>query len=163
VQTASGVTPFGFAFGRRDQVFVTEAFGGALDSSATSSYEIGRDGTLTSLSGSVRTGQTAACWAAVTPDGRFLYVTNTGSGSISGYAVGFDGRIELLDEDGRTGITGNGSTPIDVVITSNGRYLYNLNSGTHTIGSFHIQPDGSLVSLPFGANVPVAASGLATR
>lgn len=141
VQTASGVTPFGFAFGRRDQVFVTEAFGGAPDSSATSSYGIGGDGTLTTLSGSVGTGQTAACWAAVTPDGRFVYVTNTGSGSISGYAIGFDGRIELLDKDGRTGITGDGSTPIDVAITGSGRYLYNLNSGTHTIGSFRIQPD----------------------
>jgi 6-phosphogluconolactonase (cycloisomerase 2 family) len=163
VQTASGVTPFGFAFGRRDQVFVTEAFGGAPDTSATSSYEIAQDGTLTSLSGSVGTGQTAACWAAVTPDGRFVYVTNTGSGSISGYAIGFDGRIELLDEDGRTGITGNGSTPIDVVITQNGKYLYNLNSGTHTISGFRIQADGSLAPLPFAIDAPVTASGLVSR
>ena len=163
VQRASGVTPFGFAFGRRDQVFVTEAFGGAPDASATSSYGIGRNGTLTSISPSVGTGQTAACWAAVTPDGRFVYVTNTGSGSISGYAIGFDGRIALLDTDGRTGITGDGSTPIDVVITGNGRYLYNLNSGTHTITSFRIQPDGSLAPLPFGTDVPAAASGLAAR
>ncbi|MEO7271546.1 MAG: beta-propeller fold lactonase family protein, partial [Vicinamibacterales bacterium] len=106
VQDASGVTPFGFAFGKRDQVIVSEAFGGAENASATSSYEIGRDGTLTALSASVATGQTAACWAALTPDGRFGYVTNTGSGSISGYAIDVDGQIELLDADGRTGVTG---------------------------------------------------------
>jgi 6-phosphogluconolactonase len=47
VQAASGVTPFGFSFGKRDRVFVTEAFGGAPNASATSSYEIGRDGMLT--------------------------------------------------------------------------------------------------------------------
>jgi 6-phosphogluconolactonase len=82
VQAASGVTPFGFAFGRRDQVFVAEAFGGAANGSATSSYEIRRDGTLTPISPSVPTGQTAACWAALTPDGRFAFVTNTGSGSV---------------------------------------------------------------------------------
>lgn len=163
VQAASGVTPFGFAFGGRDQVFVTEAFGGAIDSSATSSYEIGPDGTLTTRGASVGTGQTAACWAAVTPDGRFVYVTNTGSGSISGYGIGFDGSLELLDEDGRTGITGDGSTPIDVAITDNGRYLYNLNSGTHTVGSFRIQRDGSLAPLPFETDVPAAATGLVSR
>lgn len=163
VQAASGVTPFGFAFGRRDQVFVAEAFGGAANGSATSSYEIGRDGTLTPISPSVPTGQTAACWTALTPNGRFAFVTNTGSGSISGYAIGFDGRIELLDEDGRTGITGDGSTPIDVVITDSGRFLYSLNSGTHTIGSFRIQSDGSLTSLPFAAGLPVGANGLASR
>ncbi len=163
VQDASGTTPFGFAFGRRDQVFVTEAFGGAANSSATSSYELGRDGTLTPISASVPTGQTAACWAALTPNGRFAYVTNTGSGSISGYAVDFNGEIELLDDDGRTGITGNGSTPIDLVITDGGKYLYNLNSGTHSIGTFRIQADGSLTPLPFAAGLPVAANGLASR
>lgn len=163
VQDASGTTPFGFTFGRRDQLFVTEAFGGAENASATSSYEIRRDGTLTPISVSVGTGQTAACWAALTPDGRFAYVTNTGSGSISGYAVDFDGQIELLDDDGRTGITGNGSTPVDVVITDSGRYLYNLNSGTHTIGAFRIQADGSLTALPFAAGLPVSANGLASR
>lgn len=163
VQDASGVTPFGFAFGKRDQVFVTEAFGGAESASATSSYEIGRDGTLTTLSASVATGQTAACWAALTPDDRFTYVTNTGSGSISGYAIDFDGQIELLDADGRTGVTGDGSAPIDVVVTDNGRYLYSLNSGSHTIGTFRIQADGSLTPLPFAAGLPVGANGLASR
>lgn len=163
VQDASGVTPFGFAFGKRDQVIVTEAFGGAPNASATSSYEIGRDGTLTPISPSVATGQTAACWAALTPDGRFAFVTNTGSGSISGYAIDVDGHIELLDDDGRTGVTGDGSTPIDVVITDSGKYLYSLNSGTHAIGSFRIQSDGSLTALPFAAGLPIGANGLASR
>lgn len=163
VQDASGVTPFGFAFGKRNQVFVTEAFGGAPGASATSSYDIGRDGTLTSISASVLTGQTAACWAALTPDGRFAFVTNTGSGSITGYAIDFDGQLELLDDDGRTGVTGDGSTPIDVVVTDSGRYLYSLNSGTHAIGSFRIQGDGSLTPLPFAAGLPVGANGLASR
>lgn len=163
VQDASGVTPFGFAFGRRDQVFVAEAFGGAPNSSATSSYEIGRDGTLTPVSASVPTGQTAACWVALTPNGRFAFVTNTGSGSISGYAVDFDGQIERLDEDGRTGVTGDGSTPIDVVITDSGRYLYSLHRGARTIGTFRIQADGSLTPLPFASGLPAGANGLASR
>jgi 6-phosphogluconolactonase (cycloisomerase 2 family) len=103
VQESNGQTPFGFAFGKRDQVFVSEAFGGAPDASATSSYELDRDGVLTTISASVGTNQTANCWVVVTPNGRFAYVTNTGSGSISGYRITFDGELELLDADGRDG------------------------------------------------------------
>jgi 6-phosphogluconolactonase (cycloisomerase 2 family) len=163
VQESAGTTPFGFAFGHRDQVFVSEAFGGAENGSATSSYELDHHGALTTVSASVATGQTAACWTAVTPNGRYVYVTNTGSGSITGYRLDFDGTLALLDEDGRTGVTGTGSAPTDVVVTDSGRHLYDLNSGSHTIGAFRIQADGSLTPLPFVTGLPVGANGLAAR
>lgn len=163
ITDAAGLTPFGFAFGKRGQVFVTEAFGGAVDASATSSYDIGQDGTLTPISSSALTNQTAACWAAVTTNGRFAYAANTGSGSISGYSVDATGTLTLLDADGRTGVTGAGSLPIDIVVADGGRYLYNLNAGTHAIAAFRIQSDGSLVALPFATGLPTGANGLAVR
>ena len=118
---------------------------------------------LTTISASVGTNQTANCWVVVTPNGRFAYVTNTGSGSISGYAIDFDGSIELLDADGRTAVTGDGSAPIDLALTDNGRFLYSLNSGANTIGAFRVQSDGSLTRLPFTRGVPSGANGLAAR
>ncbi len=163
VQDSNGQTPFGFAFGKRDQLFVSEAFGGADNASATSSYEVDREGLLTTISPTVGTNQTANCWVVITPSGRFAYVTNTGSGSISGYSIDFDGRIELLDADGRTGVTGDGSRPIDLELTDNGRFLYSLNSGTNTIGAFRVQSDGSLTPLPFAAGLPPGANGIAAR
>jgi 6-phosphogluconolactonase (cycloisomerase 2 family) len=163
VHPSNGATPFGFAFGKRGHLLVSEAFGGAADASATSSYAIDDDGGLTTISASVGTTETAACWAAVTPNGRFAYVTNTGSGTISGYAVDFDGTLALLDADGRTGVTGDGSGPIDLVIADGGRFLYVLNAGTHTIGAFRISHDGSLHRLPFAGGLPDAANGLAVR
>jgi 6-phosphogluconolactonase (cycloisomerase 2 family) len=163
VQDSNGPTPFGFAFGKRDQLFVSEAFGGAENASAVSSYDIDRRGVLTTISSSVPTHQTAACWVVVTPNGRFAYSTNTGSGSISGYAIDFDGTIELLDPDGRTADTGDGSMPIDMTITDSGRYLYSLNSGTNTIGAFRVHSDGSLTPLPFTGGLPTGANGLAAR
>jgi 6-phosphogluconolactonase (cycloisomerase 2 family) len=163
VQDSNGQTPFGFAFGKRDQMFVSEAFGGAENASATSSYEVDRNGVLATISASVGTNQTANCWAVVTPNGRFAYVTNTGSGSISGYSIGFDGAIELLDADGRTAVTGEGSAPIDLALTDNGRFLYSLNSGTNAIGVFRVRADGSLTPLPFVEGLPVGANGLASR
>ena len=163
VQDSNGETPFGFAFGKRDQLFVSEAFGGAENGSATSSYNIDRLGVLTTISASVGTQQTANCWVVVTPNGRFAYVTNTGSGSISGYAIDFDGTIELLDADGRTAVTGDGSAPVDLGLTDSGRFLYSLNSGTNTIGAFRIHADGSLTRLPFTGGLPPGANGLAAR
>lgn len=161
VQDSNGQTPFGFAFGKRDQVFVSEAFGGAPDGSATSSYGLDRNGMLTTISASVGTNQTANCWVVVTPDGRFAYVTNTGSGSISGYSIGFDGELELLDSNGVTGVTGGG--PIDLAITDNGRFVYSLNTGTNTIGAFGVRADGALTPLPFVSGLPSGANGLAAR
>jgi 6-phosphogluconolactonase (cycloisomerase 2 family) len=163
VQPSSGMTPFGFAFGKRDQLVVSEAFGGAEDASATSSYELDRGGTLTTISASVGTQQTAACWVAVTPNGRFAYVTNTGSGSITGYAIDVDGTLERLDADGRTALTGDDSAPIDLALTDGGRFLYSLNSGTNTIGAFRVRSDGSLRPLPFTGGLPPGANGLAVR
>jgi 6-phosphogluconolactonase (cycloisomerase 2 family) len=163
VQDSNGPTPFGFAFGKRDKLFVSEAFGGAENASATSSYDIDRQGVLTTISASVGTNQTANCWVVVTPNGRFAYVTNTGSGSISGYAIDFDGTIELLDADGRTAVTGDGSAPVDLALTDSGRFLYSLNSGTNTIGAFRVHSDGSLAQLPFTGGLPSGANGLAAR
>jgi len=163
VYPSSGVTPFGFAFGKRDQLVVSEAFGGAAGASAASSYEIERNGTLTTISGSVATTETAACWVAITPNGRFAYVTNAGSGSISGYRIAFDGTIELLDDDGRTGVTGDGSGPVDLAVTGDGRFVYSLNNGAHTIGAFKVSSDGSLTPLPFAGGLPAGTNGLAVR
>jgi hypothetical protein len=87
----------------------------------------------------------------------------TGSGSVSGYEIDFDGTLALLDPNGRTGLTGEGSTPIDLVITGNGRFLYTLNGGTRTIGVFRIDNDGSLGRRSFVGGLPAGANGLAAR
>jgi 6-phosphogluconolactonase len=161
VQAASGVTPFGFAFGKRDQVFVSEAFGGAPLSSAVSSYTVGADGMLTTVAGSVPTTQTAACWVVVTPSGRFAYATNAGSASISAFAVDFDGTITLMPGNGRAAETGAG--PADVAITGNGQYVYTRNSGSNTISAFEVGGDGTLRPVPTSAATPTGANGLAAR
>ena len=160
---SAGVTPFGFAIGKRDQVLVSEAAGGAEGQSSLSSYSLGKDGSLTLVSGAVPTTETAACWAVVSNDGRFVYTTNAGSGSISGYEVGFDGALTLLDADGRTGNTGKGTGPLDMVVSNDGRNLYTLNGRSDTIGAFAIKDKGGLASLNSHVTVPATANGLAIR
>jgi 6-phosphogluconolactonase (cycloisomerase 2 family) len=154
---SSGMTPFGFAFARRHDLIVSEAFGGAPGASAVSSYNVDDD-MFEVLSPSVGTTQTAACWVIISNDGRYAYVTNTGSGSVSSYRIEKDGTISLLEA--QAGLTGEGSSPIDMALSNNGRFLYALGANSDTISVFRIQADGRLESLGT-IDVPAGAVGLA--
>jgi 6-phosphogluconolactonase (cycloisomerase 2 family) len=162
VNSSNGATPFGFAFSQTGVLIVSEAFGGAPNASAASSYRVAADGGLQLISGSVPTTETAACWFVVTRNGHFAYTSNTGSGSISGYAVQ-GGALTLLDADGRTGVTGPGTSPIDLALARNSRFLYALNSGNQTISAFAVGADGSLAVIGSVAGLPASANGLAAR
>jgi 6-phosphogluconolactonase (cycloisomerase 2 family) len=155
---SAGETPFGFAFDPRGHLLVSEAFGGAADASALSSYRIDRRDRLVTLSGSVATTETAACWVAVSPGGRYAYVTNTGSNTVSGFRVHPWGRLSLLDPDGVTSRTGSG--PIDLAFAGGGRLLYTLNGGSHSISGFEVRPDGGLSALSSAGEVPLGANGM---
>ncbi|MCI0636259.1 MAG: lactonase family protein, partial [Actinobacteria bacterium] len=163
VHPSAGATPFGFAVDRRGRILVSEAFGGAPDASALSSYEVDGDGGLSLLDASVPTTETAACWVVTTADGRFAYTTNTGSGTISGYSVDDDGGLELLDSDGVTASTGGGSGPIDLALSVDGRFLFDLRSGTGEIGVLRVRPDGSLEPIGSVGGLPAGSNGLAAR
>lgn len=163
VQNSVGTTPFGFAFDRRGRLVVSEAFGGAVNKSALSSYRVAESGALSVVSPSVGTQQTAACWVVITGNGRYAYTTNTGSGSITGYRIGTDGRLTLLDADSQTAVTGAGSAPTDAALSRNSRYLYVLNSGAQTIGILRVGAQGGLTSLGSIGGLPTGVVGLAAR
>ena len=150
---SAGATPFGFAFGRDDELLVSEASGSA------SSYELGRHGGLTVVSGAVLTHQGAPCWLVVTSDGRFAYTGNAQGGSISGFAVARNGSISLLDADGATARVGPGAT--DLALSGGSRYLYELVRSN--IFAFRIQADGHLAPLGPVGGLPAGTVGLAAR
>jgi 6-phosphogluconolactonase len=156
VEASEGMTPFGFAFDPQGRLIVSEAFGGAAGASALSSYTVGADGSLGTISASVPDFQAAACWVVVTPDGRFAYTTNTGSNNVSGYEIGSDGSLTLF---GGAPFT-TGATPIDVDLAG-GDFLYNLNAGSDSISAFTVGSDGSLSAIAGAAGLPAASVGLA--
>jgi 6-phosphogluconolactonase (cycloisomerase 2 family) len=162
-QASAGMTPFGFEFDRWGRLFVSEAFGGAENASAMSSYAVDADGTLAVVSPSIPTHQTAACWVALDLTGRFAYTTNTGSSSISGYRIAPDASISLLSPDGMTASTGMGSSPIDLALTRDGRFLYALNGGSNTITGYRVRANGSLAPVELMAGLPAGTNGLAAR
>jgi len=154
---SSGQTPFGFAINGRGQVIVSEAFGGAAGASKVSSYQLGGISGLTVKSASIPDTEGAACWVVLGGDRAF--VSNTASGSISTYSVAYDGTLALTAA--RAADTGTGSKPTDMALTRDGRYLYVLESGTHTLGITRVGSGGSLTVQPDAAGLPMAAAGLA--
>jgi hypothetical protein len=150
-----GGIPFGFDFDNRGHLLVSNASGSA------SSYAVGPSG-ATVISGAVATHQGAPCWLIASKNGRYAYTANAGAGTISGFSVGHDGSLALLDPTGATGTLGPTSHPLDEAVSNNGRYLYNLTDGLHEISAFAIGEDGHLT--PTGSvSVPVGAAGLAVR
>jgi len=147
-QASAGQTPFGLGFGLRNQLVVSEAFGGTPGLASASSYNLDREGNLSVATAALGNTQTAACWAAVTPDGRLAYTANTPSNTISGYRIAADGTLSLVDpDDGITGTSNPGDLPKDLGFSLNGRYLYALNVGTGTVGIFRIGPAGTLTHI----------------
>ena len=143
VVASAGVTPFGFGFDERGHVIVSEAAGGAPDGSSVSSYAPTPVG-LQVVSPAVPTTETAACWIATTPNGRFAYAGNAGTNSITGYRVGRDGALTILTPDGKTATAAAGVT--DLAVSANGHFLY-ARLGNGTVGGYVIGRDGSLTSL----------------
>jgi 6-phosphogluconolactonase len=162
VTASSGHTPFGFVWGKRDRLLVSEAFGGTTNGSALSSYDTDFRGAVTGVSASVPTHQTAACWTAVTRSGRFAYTTNAGSSSVSGFAVARDGSVSPLDADGLTAHTGEDTSPNDAVVSTDDRFLYVLTGHTPSIRVFRIRADGALSGIGSVA-LPATHVGLAVR
>lgn len=161
INASSGQTPFGFTFTTQGVLAVSEAFGGAANASATSTYTINPNGTLHVISASTPTTETSACWAVATNNGRFIYVTNATSASVTGYASA-RGELSLLQAGGVSARVGAGAT--DVAITPNSQFLYELSGGARTISGLGVsQATGALAAAGAPTNVPAGVVGIAAK
>ena len=162
---SSGQTPFGFSFGPRGEMIVSEAFGGAPNASALSLYLPKSNGALELITGSSPTHQTAACWSVTTGDGKYTYTSNTRSGTISGYYIGNKGSLTLLNADGVTGGVPDAAVtkPTDLALTPDSRYLYALQTGVGAVVGWRVEPNGSLTLTDVVTVLPLSSSGLIAR
>ena len=138
---SNGMTPFGFEFNHSGTLVVSEAFGGAANASAASSYSASDTGILSVVSGSVANSQTASCWVVIPNNGKFAFVSNTGSGTISSYGIGSDETLTLVNSV--AGTTGMGSSPIDMTLSNNSRFLFVLAAGSQSVVSFRVKKTGT--------------------
>lgn len=154
--TAQGTGPFGSEFRPTNpsQLFVSNAHNGA-GLGTVSAFTDSRDAVLTSIGSSPAPDQqTAPCWVTITPDGRYLFTVNTGSGTISRYSIATGGELTLL---GSTAVAATGGVgAVDPGISPDGRFLYVNESRGDAVGTFAVSGSGNLTELP-GSPVPLPA------
>jgi 6-phosphogluconolactonase len=160
-------TPFGVSFGRGRIIAITETNERVpripvINGASVSTYRIGATGELTAVSVAVPDHQSAACWIRFTPNRQFAYVSNTGSGTLSSYAVSPRGDLVLAEEIAAdTG--GPQSVPIDLAITPDGEFLYVLSSLLGTIQGYRIERDGTLTHVSSTDGFPISVQGIVTQ
>ena len=157
VNESTGVTPFGFSFDPKGNLLVSNANGGTRGGSSVSSYAIGDDGRLDPRSGPIATGQTAACWLVASRDGRDVFVTNTGSSTVS-RLQNSAGRLSL-----GAGIAArSGQGPVDAVFGRDGQALYVLNGAGQSVDAFdHDATTGAITFVATYGDLPAGMVGLA--
>ena len=154
-------TFFGFTFDNVEDLIVAELFGTSTSiprggAGSLSSFVITANGHLQPISSDVADGGTAASFIALEPlTGRFAYVANNLSASISSYSVGNSGVVTLLN-----GVAASGAGPNDLATATEGRnsWLYVVDAGSGTVGAFHINGDGSLTAITGGGGLPAGRS-----
>ena len=160
VQNSSGIGPFGFAFDSAGHLIVSE-----VRASAVSSYSVSSSGTINVVTGSLRDFGKAACWIANTANpgfpAQYSYTTNTGSSTISGFAIAANGSLSLLNANGKTFIMPNNSDPLDEVISDDNNYLYVLEGTYGGVVGLRIASDGSLTQVTAILGTPSTSYGMA--
>lgn len=166
ILTANNVTPFGVAF-THGVLAVTYANSFLMDGrrnsvpggSSVAAYRITDDHTIEPIGTPVSNHQTATCWIRFTPNGRFAYTANKGSGSISLYRVSRQGLLSLVA--GAAADTGGAfSGPIDMAVTPSGKFLYVLVSFSRILQGYRIEDDGTLMRVATFDGLPLTAQGI---
>jgi 6-phosphogluconolactonase len=157
---AAGKTPYGFDFTAAGALVVTEAFGGDIGKAAASSYALGMPGEVKHVSGSVGNTRSEVCWAAVTNDGRFVYVTNFGDGTISSYRIADDGSIELAEAVAAATRAGEPGVR-DEALSADSRFLYALDADAQKVHGWAVGADGRLAEIGAIDGLPETVAGLA--
>jgi 6-phosphogluconolactonase len=148
---SAGPGAFSVSFAPNGAALVSETGpSGVANGSAISSYEIAANGTLSPISTSVPTLGAANCWNVVT--GSFVYTSNAGSSTISGFAIAGTGALTALPGT-VVGTNPEGSTNLDIAVSSDGKFIYTLNSVAGAIGIFSVQKDGTLLNVGFASGV----------
>jgi 6-phosphogluconolactonase (cycloisomerase 2 family) len=155
-----GQTPYGFAFTAGGAMIVTEAFGAAPGAAAASSYVLTEAARLSPVSASVGSTRSEVCWAVVTIDGRFAFVTNFGDGTISSYAIAGDRSIALHDPVAATTRLGEKGIR-DAAITRDGRHLYAIDTDAQRVFGWSVFNGGGLAAIGEFEGVPATVAGLA--
>ena len=135
--------PFAIAFDRAGDLVIANAGTNAL-----ATFKLGQDGTAT-LIDSAGTTQAATCWVATARG--FLFASNAGSASISGYSASSGGSLTLI------GQTSTDTGTVDAAASPGGQFLYVQTGGNGIVDEFLTHQDGTLTEI--GSVTVASAAG----
>jgi DNA-binding beta-propeller fold protein YncE len=144
VNAEPGTVPFAISFDQYGHVLIAESGTNAL-----ATFSLAASGTAT-LIDQAPTGASATCWVA--PAGPFLFASNAGSATESGFISSAAGELTLL------GATGTDAGTVDASAAAGGRFLYVQTGGSGIVDEFGVGPDGTLTSIG-SVTVPGAVGG----
>ncbi len=150
VSSSAGATPFGFDFDSKGRLVVSEAV-----ASQVTSYAVAGNGAATAIN-SVPDGQGAACWVAVSDNGKWAYTANASTGSISSYTIAPNGSLSLA-----AGVAATIPGPLDLAFSDGSKFLYALSNAAHRIDAFRVNGNGSLTFLGSTPPLPAGAVSVA--
>lgn len=129
---------------------------------SVSTWRLNSDGSLTAISQDILTGPsvaegpTSACWIVMSADARTFWVASASGAAISTYRLNDDGTIALLDGLAATGSPALPGAPdpladadgfIDLALSSDGEYLYQLLGLQGAVNVYNVGADGSSLTL----------------
>ena len=144
VTSLPGDVPFAAVFDQAGHVVLAEA-----GPSAIATFRLSPGGGLTQLD-AADTGQKATCW--VVRAGRYVYTSNAGSGSLSGYGTSWSGALTAL------GNTPTDAGTVDAASAAGGQFVYVQTGKAGVVDEFAVAASGALT--PIGSvTVPGGAGG----
>jgi 6-phosphogluconolactonase (cycloisomerase 2 family) len=144
VNSEPGTVPFAVTFDSTGHLVVADAGTNALET-----FSLAADGTATPLD-SVGTGQAATCWVA--PARGYLYASNAGSASLTGFQAVPNGQLTDL------GNTTTDPGTVDAAASNGGQFLYVQTGGNGMVDEYAVNTNGSLNEIG-SVTVPGAAGG----
>jgi len=147
--------PYGFAIGQQGNIYVSEAV-----QSAMSVYNITPTG-ITAVAGPFLSNQISACWAATTPNGKYIYIVNANSNSITGYNINSLTSFTIMQPNGITALTG--IKPLDIAISEYSMFAYVLNYDDQSIRVYNVTSTGGLEKTEDKFNLPAGSVGIAVK
>ncbi len=158
-----GTTPRALAVSK-DSQFLYVANSGSSDVSV---FKIGTAGGLTLVaqtegrSKPVGAGVSSPIALAITPNGRFLYVANSTSNTITAFQVDSSGLLTLLPQAGPSTnpISSGGTGLTALALSSNGQFLYVTNGTSSNVAMFRVEPSGLLTLIPPTTSNPISTGG----
>ncbi|NJN36007.1 MAG: lactonase family protein [Nitrospiraceae bacterium] len=147
-----GTTPRALAISRNSQFLYVANSG----SDNVTIFSIGTAGVLTPVPPStgnpnpVSAGGLSPVALAISSIGRFLYVANSTSNTITAFQVESSGLLTQVPQagPGTNPVSTNVTGPTALAMSSNGQFLYVTNGASNTVTAFRVETSGLLTLIP---------------